>query len=111
MSGVQVMDARIGDHPDKTRLVLDMTGAPDYSVSFAEGGKQLVIDLHGASWTGAKEWEAGSKYRLITSYRYEDGKLYVDMVYPATISNQQVLNTDGGAKLVIDLFSAQIHVK
>lgn len=105
-----VAEVRIGDHLDKTRIVLDMTTAANVTASLQKEGKQLVIDLPQLDWTGKPSWSAETA-ALVSGWTYSDGKLYVDLLYPAIVKNQQVLegNASSLARIVIDLFSKDVH--
>lgn len=105
-----VAEVRIGDHLDKTRIVLDLTTTEGVTVSLENEGRRLVIDLPQLEWTGKPSWSADTA-ALVSSWRYEAGRLYVDLLAPAAIKSQQVLegNASAMARLVIDLFSADVH--
>lgn len=46
-----VSDIRIGQHPDKTRLVLDLSEAPNYRVFLLPNPYRVVIDLPELDWS------------------------------------------------------------
>ena len=107
------MDIRIADHPDKTRVVLDMTSKDAGAVSLENNGKTLVIDLSQMKWLGKQSWDADSA-QLISGYHMDGGKLYVDLMYASQIKSHSVLSPNGDTKnyrLVIDLFSPEVHKK
>jgi hypothetical protein len=106
-----VIGVRIADHPDKTRLVLDMTVKNAGAVKLENDGKTLVIDVSQMNWTGSKSWEANSA-QLISGWHVGGGNLYVDLMYASQIKTQSVLAPAGSSKnyrLVVDLFSAEVH--
>lgn len=47
---------RIGEHPGKVRLVMDLSGAADYIVKEEENGRIVNIDLPGTAWDSLKSW-------------------------------------------------------
>jgi len=96
---------RIGDHPDMTRLVLDMTAKATVTATLQNDGKQLVLDLPQMNWTAKKTADALRGAKLISSYKYENGKLILDLLQPAQIKTQQVLPGENGSgfRYVIDL--------
>lgn len=98
----EVRRVRIADHSDRTRLVLDMSAPTAFSAVLQNGGRQLVIDLPQMSWAWKLEWTAQSG-TLIAGYKYEGGKLHVDLIAPAVIKFQQILPRDDDFRLVIDL--------
>lgn len=46
-----VSDIRIGEHPDKTRLVLELSEAPNYRVFLLPNPYRVVIDLPELDWS------------------------------------------------------------
>lgn len=110
-AGPAVTAVRIGDHADKTRLVLDVTVEKSIQSSLQNDGKRLVVDLSGLKWTGASSWEASSA-ALVTGWKYEAGKLYIDLLYPSAIREQRIYAPEGSNaswRAVIDLFSKDVH--
>ena len=104
-----VKAVRIADHADKTRIVLDMTGDVKYTATLDP--KVLTIELPGLDFAAAKSWDAMTA-DLVAGYRYENGKLLIDVLYPSEIKSQSVLAPNGETKnyrLVIDLYSKHVH--
>ena len=111
-----VSDLRIGDHSDKTRLVLDISGKPDYTARI-EGGK-LIIELPGAAWgNGAKSWSSDTA-ALIYAYQVEDlggvkggVRIVAELLYDAALDSKSVIPalSGGGNRLVIDVKSPVVH--
>lgn len=104
MNGTTVKALRIGDHKDKTRVVLDVTTKPAYKVSMAEDGRQLVVALPGAEWPIQKTWEAKDG-DLISHYAYGDETVYLALMSKSKILSQSVIPGEGGHgyRLVIDI--------
>ncbi len=51
---LQVTGVRVGEHPGKTRLVLDLSGpASKYTADLDNDEKILLVDLPATSWSGA----------------------------------------------------------
>lgn len=106
-----VKAVRIGDHKDKTRIVLDMTAKPRSAATISGNGKQLVIDLPQMGFSGARTWEAMSA-ALVSGYRFEDGKLVLDLLYPSQIRLTEVLSPGANSqdyRLIVDLYAAGVH--
>lgn len=63
-----VKDVRIGEHPGKMRIVLDLKGSSKFSVDLDNAEHILVIELPETSWNTAntKEFSGNS---LLSSYR------------------------------------------
>jgi hypothetical protein len=104
------LDVRFGDHPDKTRIVIDLSGKANVKSTLENDGQRLVIDLGGAVWSGKKSSGANVS-QLVSGWRVESGKLYVDLLGPATIRAQELLpaGEGGGHRAVIDLHSTALH--
>ena len=111
-----IKDLRIGDHLDKTRLVLDMTGDPSYTTRFEMDAMRLIIDVKGATWDGgSRMWEASSA-ALVAGYtvqKTEKGeKITIDMLAPASIQRENVITPNADNKsyrLLFDVFSNYVH--
>ena len=50
-SGVRVTSVRVGKHPDKTRIVLDVSGNAAFDYKMDNKKNVLVVTLKGASWS------------------------------------------------------------
>lgn len=111
----QVSGVRIGEHPDKTRLVIELSGKAGYFAKIADG--KLVIELSDTAWNGVKSWSSDSSPLLYAYHVEDDGKggvrLTGDLLYDATIVSQSLYPAEGranaGVRLVIDLKSAVVH--
>ncbi len=105
-----VSAVRIGDHLDKTRIVLDMTNVPEGRSRMENDGKRLVVELPAFRWKAAESFKANSG-ALVSGWKYEYGQLVVDLLAPATVKEQLVIPAKGKApsKLVIDLFAKGVH--
>lgn len=106
-----VKAVRIGDHKDKTRIVLDMSAKPDSTATVSGNGKLLTIDLPQMGFSGAKTWEAMTA-ALVSGYRFEGGKLVLDLLYPSQIKLKEVLSpgaSNPNYRLIIDLYAAGVH--
>jgi len=104
-----VQGLRIGEHPDKTRIVLDVRGNTSYTADLDNQEKILVIELTKTGWETEPRQDFGNAPRL-ASYRIEqtdDGstlliltlKKEAHIIYQSLIKNQQ---GDGG-RIVIDI--------
>jgi len=78
-----VQRVRIGDHPGKTRLVLDLNKPSHFSYDLDNQENLLLIDVSGAGWNAAEKKKIG-KHPLIASYSAHD-------------------NGNGGTMLVVEL--------
>jgi len=104
-----IKGVRLGDHLDKTRIVLDVTAVPDARSHLSKDGKQLTVELPRLTWAAGKaEWAANGG-ALVSGWAYADGKLTVNLIAPAVIKEQNTLSGKGQHRLVIDLFAKGIH--
>lgn len=53
-----VKRVRIGEHPDRVRLVMDLSGSIAYHVNEAQGGSVITIDLPNVAWNALTHWRA-----------------------------------------------------
>jgi len=105
--GPAVYDVRVGEHPGKTRLVLDTNAKTSFSIDIDNNEKIMVVDLPGAKWTAAQSKNLGSKtfgsYRVETS---DTGSLLILQLKKnaEVISQSEIPGTGGaGRRIVIDL--------
>ncbi len=54
-----VTQVRIGEHPYKVRLVLDLSAPASYRISRATDGTAVYIDLPDTAWDAMRDWQAG----------------------------------------------------
>lgn len=53
-----VSRVRIGEHPDKVRLVLDLSGPADFRTMEMADARGAIIELPGTGWEAAMAWSA-----------------------------------------------------
>ncbi len=103
-----VYDIRIGEHPGKTRIVLDTNAKMDFSTDIDNGEKIMIIELPNAGWS-ARESQSFAKSSFISSYKVEpsgDGQMVIfQLKREARISYQQEIGSANGSgrRIVIDL--------
>ncbi len=102
-----VVGSRIGIHPDKTRMVLEITGRVAFRTS-AQDGERVVIDLPNTSWSGSESPKPGRG--VIRSYHTEQGpsgtlRLVLLLAQPAKLGSAFLMPPSEGYKLrlVLDL--------
>jgi hypothetical protein len=107
-----VRGIRIGDHIDKTRIVLDVTAKAPFKVRLENEGRRMVIELPQYAWKTEATWNAMSA-ALVAGYRYADGALVLDLLAPASIRQQTSLPAGDGAgpRIMIDIFAPLVHVE
>lgn len=103
-----VMDIRIGEHPGKTRIVLDVRGKTGFTADLDNQEKIMVVELTEAGWSAAAQ-KTLSASPLIASYRIEaldngGTLLIVQLKKSAAISYKGAMDDPGkGQRLIIDL--------
>lgn len=103
-----VEGVRFGSSGEKTRIVIDFSGKPDFRAFLLENPLRLALDLPSASWTAAG---AGLGAGAVKSYRSgaleKDGltRVIFDLSKPAVVDSAFILPKEDMAKdrVVIDL--------
>lgn len=105
-----VMSARIGEHEDRTRLVIELSDPVNLRAFALANPDRVVIDMPEVSWRlGAPPRPSG--FGAIKSYRYGqfragNSRMVIDLNQPVTVSDALVLppSSGFGYRVVIDLF-------
>lgn len=108
-SGPSVHGIRLGEHPDKTRLVLDLTEKADFHVDLDNDEHLLVVELPDSKWTAPAQGTFADA-PIVASYRTEttpDGRgslLVLTLHGPAEMTKAILIpGGAGGARLAVDL--------
>ncbi len=106
---VRASDIRIGRHPDKTRIVIELSEPVEAKVFALQDPYRLVIDLPEIVWTVPKG-KTGNGAGLIERFRFGlfqtgTSRVVLDLTGPAEVRSQFILRPDGGKpwRLVLDL--------
>lgn len=106
-------EVRIGDYPDKTRIVLDVTRKVPFTYDLDNSEKILIIDLDTPEFAAAAGMSF-AKSPLVASYTAQavtDGKsrLILQLRDAVDVAKTQALppNGDKGDRIVIDLVKAK----
>jgi N-acetylmuramoyl-L-alanine amidase len=105
-----VMSARIGEHEDRTRLVIELSDPVNLRAFALANPDRVVIDMPEVSWRlGAPPRPSG--FGAIKSYRYGqfragNSRMVIDLNQPVSVSDALVLPPSAGFgyRVVIDLF-------
>lgn len=107
-AAIAVTDARIGDYPDKTRFVLDMSAQVEYEIFVLADPYRVVIDLPEVNW--GLDHGVEPRSALVSGYRFGlfrpgNARMVIDVTRPVVIEKSFLLGPgDGrGHRLVIDL--------
>lgn len=109
MAGQSIVSIRVGEHPDKTRIVLDASGNPNYSYDLDNSEKIFIVELPGTGWSASAQ-STFSSSPVLASYRTDslndNGtrlimqlKKAASVVYSSKIGGKQ----PGQERIVIDL--------
>jgi len=103
-----VYDVRFGEHPDKTRVVLDLSESVSYEVFTLAQPYRVVIDLPAVTWQAPDGRAAGRG--VVDHYRFAQFKpgtsrVVFDVTGPVGIKNAFLLPPSGNDshRLVVDL--------
>src|ERR1700754_1861029 len=105
-----VMSARIGEHDDRTRLVIELSDPVNLRAFALAGPDRVVIDMPEVSWrVGAPPRPSG--FGAVKSYRYGtfragNSRMVIALNQPVTVSDALVIppSSGFGYRVVIDLF-------
>jgi N-acetylmuramoyl-L-alanine amidase len=104
-----VSDVRIGVHPDKTRMVIELSDKVPYRFFTLQDPYRIVIDLPEVEWK-IPETPRNPSGGIITSYRFGlfqsgNSRLVVDIDRPAKLVNHVILPASKAHpyRLVLDL--------
>ncbi len=108
-----VMSARIGEHENSTRLVLEFSDPVNLRAFTLADPDRVVLDLPEVTWRlGAPPKPSG--FGSVKSYRYGsfrkgNSRMVIDLNRPVTVSDTLVLPPSNGFgyRMVIDLFPTQ----
>ena len=106
-----VTGVRIGQHDDKTRLVLDLTEPVTFSVFSLANPDRMVIDLTAVSWGAGEPTQvvgrAGVAQLRFGQFRPNTSRLVLDLDRPLAVRQAKLLVQDANApvthRLILDL--------
>jgi hypothetical protein len=106
--GATVYDLRTGEHPGKTRIVLDINTKAGYSVDIDNNENIMIVDLPNTAWT-APTSKTLPKSSVISSYSVESSGsghlLIMQLKQDARLVYEKMLPANGGSgqRLVLDV--------
>ena len=105
-----VMSARIGEHEDRTRLVIELSDPVNLRAFTLTNPARVVVDMPEVGWRLSAP-PRPSGFGSIKSYRYGlfrkgNSRMVIDLNRPVTVSDALVLPPSAGFgyRVVIDLF-------
>ena len=100
---------RIGNHPGKVRVVLDLSGPVNYTLSHDPNSNSVFVEMPYATWAATPDWQSESR-KILNNYRTEtiNGSgvlLTLGVEDDIEIGASGLLNASGGKKdrLYIDI--------
>ncbi len=103
-----IYDVRSGEHPGKSRLVLDVNTTATYNIDIDNNENVMVIDLPNTTWTAATS-KTFPKSSVISSYNVEASDtghlMIIQLKKNARIGYKATLpaNTGSGKRIVLDV--------
>ncbi|HWF63041.1 MAG TPA: AMIN domain-containing protein, partial [Rhizomicrobium sp.] len=105
-----VLSARIGEHDDRTRFVIEFSDPVNLRTFTLTNPARVVVDMPEVSWRlGAPPRPSG--FGSVKSYRYGvfrkgNSRIVIDLNRPVTVSDPLVIPPSNGFgyRVVIDLF-------
>ena len=110
VAAADVVNIRLGVHPDRTRVVLDLSAPANYRIEPQADPHHVVVVLEGAAFRLAGG-EPPAGHGLIKAIRIERGtggdRMLLDLAEPARVRQSQMLQAEGlaPARIFIDLQS------
>jgi len=107
-NGSAVRALRLGEHPGKVRIVLDVSGKTSFNADLDNAEKILVVELPQAAWNAAAQ-QTFSGNPVLASYKTEpmgDGgtRLIIVLKAGTSIAYKSAMNNpDGSSKIIVDL--------
>lgn len=102
-----VLDARVGAHPDMTRVVLELTESSSWRVFALPDPYRVVIDLQEVEWPSRPEEVAGGYVSALRYGLFSPGtsRVVLDLDRPVRVRDVLELPPQNGSKhrLVVDL--------
>jgi N-acetylmuramoyl-L-alanine amidase len=107
LAQVAINDVRLGVHPDKTRIVLDVSGSPRYRAFTLTNPHRVVIDVTDGTWN-VPEASLTQGRGLVSAVRHarfnaSTYRLVIEVTRPVTITKDFVLPANPSQKLPVRL--------
>ena len=104
---LQVNDIRLGQHPDKTRIVFDLNKASDFRAFTLGSPYRLVVDLPRFYWRADKANLPSGMIKALrhSAHDMSTHRIVFDLARPVNVSSAFVLPASAGKanRLVLDI--------
>lgn len=103
-----VQAVRIGQHPDKVRVVMDLSGPAQYSLSHDPQSNSILVDMPATNWVARTNWQ-GTSSGVLSGYTVEKtgngARMVMRVADGVDIGASGLLKAHGGKKdrLYIDI--------
>lgn len=106
-----VSGIRVGQHPDKVRVVFDVTKKTDYTVDLDNSENLMVVELPNAKWKTPTKTESFGKMPVVKSYKVDSfndgaGNMFILQLKKPTqiiMQGKYPALSGKGERIVIDL--------
>lgn len=112
-NATRIQQVRVGDYPDKTRIVLDISKRANFTYDLDNTEKLLIVEVDAVAWNAAAGADF-AKSPIVASYTAQatdNGKyrLILQLRQPVKLLRAQALppNADKGDRIVLDLAKVQ----
>ncbi len=110
----RISNVRIGEHPDKTRIVIDISHPTDLSYKVSEDGKTIRLNLPRAVWqTGMslRNYTGGNIIGFKPNQDLKGGNLILQSDIPVKIKRPFFVSPSGkrGHRIVVDITPFKIN--
>ena len=112
----RIINIRFGEHPDKTRMVIDIQHPTNLSYSTSRNGKTIYLNLPTATWHNSKAFPDPNITGEIINFRHspllEGTKFTLESNTPIIVKAPYFLPPDGksGHRIVIDFMTATVPI-
>ncbi|MBL6864170.1 MAG: porin family protein [Rhodospirillales bacterium] len=108
-----ISDMRVGNHPDKTRLVFDVSHPTNLAYTVSDNGTSLKLSLPKAVWVGTKEINriaGGNIAKLKRDSNPKSTNLTITSRHPIRVKNTFFLqpNKNKGHRIVVDIAKSSL---
>ena len=111
-----VKGVRIGQHDDKTRLVLDLTESAPFTIHALTGPDRVVIDMPPVHWALGEQTVAFNRAGVLRvrfgQFLGDTSRIVVDLAQPAVVQRTFLVEPSPGGsdayRLVVDLGSLPV---
>lgn len=107
-TSASITGVRLGGHPDKTRVVLDLNGKTDFSYGVSDAGTSVIISFSGVEWR--PERPSRRRQGVVSGYSFArdaggEGQFGIDTTIPVRIKKVFALPPQNGKghRIVLDL--------